>query len=91
MENWWHGPTNGVDGLLVEPDSIAAWQDALQRLICDGGLLARLRSGVRPPRQMEQVVVEMQTLYTRLCDEEYRLVASATRNQGSRISGELTP
>jgi glycosyltransferase involved in cell wall biosynthesis len=55
-----------VNGLLVETDSITEWKSALQRCASEGGLLDRLRAGVRPPRSMATVAGEMMTLYKRL-------------------------
>jgi len=57
---------DGVNGLLVDPLSVEAWKGALRRVVEDRGLLARLRSGVRPPKRMETVALEMKTLYERL-------------------------
>jgi glycosyltransferase involved in cell wall biosynthesis len=52
-----------VNGLLVKPDSLAAWRQALFRLAQDRDLLARLERGTRPPRGMDTVADEMLTLY----------------------------
>jgi glycosyltransferase involved in cell wall biosynthesis len=57
---------DGVDGLLVEPESVAAWAVALRRLVEDRGVLQRLRAGVRPPRRMDAVADDMQTIYGEL-------------------------
>jgi glycosyltransferase involved in cell wall biosynthesis len=58
---------DGVDGLLVrEWWSPEAWAAALSALACDPGALVRLRSGVRPPRDMGNVADEMANLYSRL-------------------------
>ncbi len=53
------------NGLLVEPEDILAWVDALRRCGEDRPLLARLRKGVEPPRGMGQVAREMAQLYCR--------------------------
>ena len=58
--------TDGRDGLLFAPNSVAALRQALTRLIADPALLPRLRVGVRPPRCMEHVVDEMLGLYAAL-------------------------
>jgi glycosyltransferase involved in cell wall biosynthesis len=58
--------TDGVDGLLIQPGSIEAWRETLKRLSIDRGLLTRLKDGVRPPRPMEQVTMEMIELYDSL-------------------------
>ena len=54
---------DGVDGLLVEPESIDAWATALRQLATDPALLERLRTGVRPPRPMTDVADDMLSLY----------------------------
>lgn len=56
---------DGVNGLLVEPNSCEAWNRELQRLREEKGLLFKLRSGVRPPKPMEVVAKEMEALYRR--------------------------
>jgi glycosyltransferase involved in cell wall biosynthesis len=58
--------TNGVDGLLVEPGSIAGWRHALERLCRDSTLLHTLRGGVRPPRRITDVAIDMSVLYSRV-------------------------
>ena len=54
---------DGVDGLLVQYESVDAWTDILRRLAHDRTLLDRLRAGVRPPRQMRAVAEDMLALY----------------------------
>jgi len=54
-----------VNGLLVEFNSLQAWRDALRRLCEEKDLLGKLRSGIQPPRQMEEVAREMEALYLR--------------------------
>jgi len=58
--------TDGRDGLLFAPNSVAALRQALTRLVADPALLPRLRAGVRPPRRMKHVVDEMLGLYAAL-------------------------
>jgi glycosyltransferase involved in cell wall biosynthesis len=55
--------TDGVDGVLVEPDDPAAWSSAIAELADNPGHASRLRAGVRPPRKMEDVASEMMALY----------------------------
>ena len=55
---------HGENGLLLEPDSIPAWTDAL-RHCAEDAFLAHLRCGVRPPRRMEAVASDMAELYRR--------------------------
>jgi glycosyltransferase involved in cell wall biosynthesis len=62
---------DGVDGLLIQPGSIEAWHEAISRLVEEQELLDRLRAGVRPPRQMEEVTMEMTELYTRVCSTRW--------------------
>jgi glycosyltransferase involved in cell wall biosynthesis len=57
---------DGVNGLLAAPGSVADWRRQLRRLATEPGLLAKLRSGVRPPRTMEEVAQEMERLYASL-------------------------
>jgi glycosyltransferase involved in cell wall biosynthesis len=52
-----------IDGLLVEPDSVQGWCQAIQRCIEDTTLLNQLRDGIRPPRGMDMVAQEMMTIY----------------------------
>jgi glycosyltransferase involved in cell wall biosynthesis len=52
-----------VDGLLVEPGSSAAWTEVLRSLSGEPDLLARLRSGVRPPRTMTTAADEIEAVY----------------------------
>ena len=55
--------TDGVNGLLVEPDSVAAWGSAF-RSICDAPrLLPALRSSVRIPRKVSAVADEILGIY----------------------------
>ena len=55
--------SDGVDGLLVEADSVDAWRIALYRLATSPELLARLKSGVRQPRRMRAVADDMGSIY----------------------------
>ena len=54
---------HGINGLLIEPDSVRAWVDTLQQLAGDPVLLANLKAGVRMPRSSEQVAHETLQLY----------------------------
>ena len=58
--------TDRVDGLLVDPDNETAWQRALKRLVNEPSLLGRLRSGVQPPRTMQDAATDMAELYQRI-------------------------
>jgi glycosyltransferase involved in cell wall biosynthesis len=57
---------DGVDGILVEAEPVAAWTEGIQRLDEDHAMLERLRRGVRPPRMMDDVADDMMTIYRRL-------------------------
>ena len=57
---------DGIDGILVEAESLAAWTEGIQRLDEDRAMLERLRRGVRPPRTMADVADDMMTVYRRL-------------------------
>lgn len=54
---------HGVNGLLVEPQSIEAWADGFTSVCYDPELLPRLRAGVRAPRGMRAVADEMRVIY----------------------------
>ncbi|MCS7287413.1 MAG: glycosyltransferase, partial [Anaerolineae bacterium] len=56
---------DGVDGLLLPPGDVVAWRAAIQRLIDDPDLLARLRANVRPPMTMEEHVERLEELYSK--------------------------
>lgn len=55
---------DGTNGVLVEHQSLDAWAQALRCLCGDRDLLARLRSGIRPPRRMGAVAQEMLEVYS---------------------------
>jgi glycosyltransferase involved in cell wall biosynthesis len=55
-----------VNGLLVAPGATDGWRQAIQRLSQEPGLLPRLRSGIEPPRRMDDVADEMLALYRSL-------------------------
>jgi glycosyltransferase involved in cell wall biosynthesis len=57
---------DGVDGLLISPGNVSAWQSALQRLVDEPDLLARLRANVRPPMTLDEHVDRIETLYAQL-------------------------
>jgi glycosyltransferase involved in cell wall biosynthesis len=63
----------GENGILLEPESVAAWADALRRCARDRSFLAHLRRGVRPPRTMEAVADDMAGLYRRHLDSPENL------------------
>lgn len=54
------------NGLLVSPSSPAAWRDALSRLIDEPELLQTLKKGIHPPRAMQNVAAEMNSIYREL-------------------------
>ena len=54
---------NGVDGVLVQPDDINAWSEAILRLASDRRLVAALRLSVRPPRTIDEVARQMSEVY----------------------------
>jgi glycosyltransferase involved in cell wall biosynthesis len=58
--------THEVDGLLVDEASAEAWCVSLKRLVAEPGLLAKLRAGVKPPRTMRQVALEVYSVYQEL-------------------------
>lgn len=56
---------NGVDGLLIDPGAapVDQWAEVLQLVAEDADLCARLKAGVRPPRNSKTVAREMLELY----------------------------
>lgn len=59
---------HNVDGLLVPPGDVNAWQEAMQRLVDDPDLLARLQANVCPPMTLEEHVDRIEDLYAKLVD-----------------------
>jgi glycosyltransferase involved in cell wall biosynthesis len=57
---------DGVDGMLVEPFSIEGWMNLLRRVAHDRQLHAQLKAGIREPRRIIDVALEMKELYQRL-------------------------
>ena len=57
---------DGVDGLLVPSGDVAAWREALQRLVDEPDLLVRLKANVRPPLTLDQHVDQIETVYDRV-------------------------
>ena len=58
--------SDGVDGLLVQHDSCAAWVDAFDRLCREPELLERLRKGIRQPRGVSEVADDTSIVYASL-------------------------
>lgn len=57
---------NGVDGVLVRPDDVGAWADAISMLADNRRRVDELRENIRPPRTMSQVADDMAGIYTKL-------------------------
>ena len=58
---------DGVNGLLVRPhDSVQAWTAALDRCRRDRELVARLTRGISKPKSMNDVAIEMASVYSTL-------------------------
>jgi glycosyltransferase involved in cell wall biosynthesis len=55
-----------ANGLLVQADSADRWAAAFLRLTQEQGLIGRLRSGIKRPRDMHDVADDMVTLYRTL-------------------------
>lgn len=51
------------NGLLVPHADEPAWAAVLARLVTDGGVVERLRTGVRPPRSTDDVARDMVSVY----------------------------
>ena len=58
--------THGVNGLLVEPRSMAAWVSVLRKVSDDPALLEELRSNISPPRRISESAHDMTELYRAL-------------------------
>jgi len=54
---------HNVDGLLILPNDIRAWTDALAQLAMDASLLERLRQGIRPVRSISTEAADTTALY----------------------------
>ena len=57
---------DGIDGILVSPDDVAAWSQALTQAASDTGKIDQMRANVRPPRTMAAVALDMARLYASL-------------------------
>jgi glycosyltransferase involved in cell wall biosynthesis len=57
---------DGVDGILVAPDDVDAWAEAMLGILGDPTLLPRLAAAIRPPETMSRVVDQMMELYARV-------------------------
>ncbi|WP_322799268.1 glycosyltransferase, partial [Thermoflexus sp.] len=73
---------DGVDGLLLPPGDVAAWRAAIQQLIEDPDLLARLRANIRPPMTMEEHVERLEEIYTKCLEARGARISSAGGNRG---------
>jgi len=56
---------HGVNGLLIDPDSVAAWSKAILQCYESGTVLKQFRRGIRPPRRMKTVAEETLSFYLR--------------------------
>jgi len=54
---------HGVDGLLIPPNDVRAWTDAITRLAVDANLLERLRQGIRPVRSITTEAADIAAIY----------------------------
>lgn len=52
-----------VDGLLVEPGSVGAWQETLQRLVDEPALAPTLAAQIRPPMSLDAHITHLQQIY----------------------------
>lgn len=57
---------DGVDGILVPPDDVAAWAATIKRLAQDRHMIDALRARIAPPRTMDAAADDMATLYARI-------------------------
>jgi glycosyltransferase involved in cell wall biosynthesis len=63
---------DGIDGLLVNPQSIESWAGALRRFCGNAQLRSRLRSAVQPPRTMSVVADETLDVYVNVLRQYVR-------------------
>src|SRR5439155_3104007 len=56
--------TNGVDGLLIPAHWLDAWTGAMESLSTDPPLLRTLQQGIRPPRRVADVAMDMAEVYS---------------------------
>ncbi|MCX6041430.1 MAG: glycosyltransferase, partial [Caldilinea sp.] len=54
---------DGVNGFLLSPGDVLAWQQALQCWVDERQRLRSLRATVTPPRQFLQHVEEVESIY----------------------------
>jgi glycosyltransferase involved in cell wall biosynthesis len=59
---------DGIDGILFKAGDAKELAGVIRRLLEDRGLLARLKSNIRPQRSMADVAVDMTKIYTNLSD-----------------------
>ena len=52
-----------VDGLLLPPGDVAAWRDALQRLVETPGLCNQLAAGIQPQLTLQGHVARLEAVY----------------------------
>lgn len=57
---------DGVNGILVAPDDVAAWAATIRRLTEDRQVIDVLRARIAPPRTMDAAADDMATLYARI-------------------------
>jgi glycosyltransferase involved in cell wall biosynthesis len=57
---------DGIDGQLVQPGSVSAWERALARVVSDPSIVSRWRTAVSQPRTMGEVAEDMDAVYRRV-------------------------
>lgn len=60
---------HGVNGWVFEPGSVADLTRQLQRLLDDPGLLAQLRTGIQPPRTIDDEMAQLMEIYRSLASQ----------------------
>ncbi len=60
---------DGIDGVLVEPNSAEAWARTIRQLDENRDVLEQLRRGLSPPRTTDDVADDMLLIYHRLSRE----------------------
>jgi glycosyltransferase involved in cell wall biosynthesis len=79
---------DGVNGILIAPDDVAAWAAAIRRLAEDRRAIDALRACIASPRTMDAVADEMATLYGRVLSHasppDQRYPSCYNAEQGTR-------
>jgi glycosyltransferase involved in cell wall biosynthesis len=73
---------HGETGLLIDPASVAAWAEAIRRLVEEPGLLQKLKAAPKPVRTAADAADDASQVYCALLNPETSLAGAA---QGTRF------